>query len=120
METEHEFILTVDGIPDLSCEVVDALFDAGCDDATIMMRGGKVSMGFTRSAPTMKEAILSAIADVRKAGIGAQVIEAVPDRASEESAREVSGVNSVLQAALVIERDPTLRPFAMTLLDHAR
>jgi hypothetical protein len=120
MKTEHEFILTVEGISDLDRDVLDALFEAGCDDATIMMRDSKVFMGFTRSAPTMKEAIVSAIADVRKAGVGARVIEATPDRATEASVREVSGINCVLQAAVTIQLDPSLRPLAVSLLEPSR
>jgi hypothetical protein len=74
METEHEFTLALDGISDLTREAVDALYEAGCDDGTIVMRGGRVSIGFTRSAPTMSEAIVSAIRDVQKATIGARVL----------------------------------------------
>ena len=51
METEHEFILALDGISELTREVVDALYEAGCDDGTIVMRAGRVSIGFTRSCP---------------------------------------------------------------------
>jgi hypothetical protein len=74
METEHEFTLIIDGIPELNSEVMDALFEAGCDDATVMMHGGQISMGFDRSAPTMKEAMVSAVMDVRRANIGARVV----------------------------------------------
>jgi hypothetical protein len=74
MEADHDFTLILDGIPDLSREVVDALFEAGCDDGTLSSSAGVVSMDFTRSAPSMKEAIISAIRDVRKANIGARVV----------------------------------------------
>ena len=59
METEHEFMLTLDGVSDLDDEAVDALYEAGCDDSTIMTRAGRVMMGFTRTAPTMKDAIVT-------------------------------------------------------------
>ena len=74
METEHGFTLIIEGIPDLTPEVMDALFEAGCDDATVMMQADRVSMAFDRAAPTMKDAIISAIRDVQKANIGARVI----------------------------------------------
>ncbi len=85
METEHEFTLIIDGIPELNSEVMDALFEAGCDDATVMMHAGQISIGFDRSAPTMRDAIVSAILDVRKANIGATVVRV-----------EVSGDVSIL------------------------
>ena len=86
MEAEHEFTLVIEGIPDLTREVVDALYEAGCDDGTIMMQAGRIMIGFTRSAPTLGKAIDSAIADVGKAGIDARIVgvgleEAVPARA---------------------------------------
>jgi hypothetical protein len=73
-ECEHDFVLVLEGITDLTTEVEDALFEAGCDDATLSMRAGRAFLTFTRNAPTMKKAILSAIADVQKANIGARVL----------------------------------------------
>jgi hypothetical protein len=122
VETEHEFTLELDGISDLTREVVDALYEAGCDDGTIVMRAGRVSIGFTRSAPALGEAIVSAIADVRKAGIGARVVrvdEATPAPGSTEDAQQVVGaINGVLQASFAIELDPTLRPLVFRVLEY--
>jgi hypothetical protein len=122
MDTEHEFILVLDGISDLDRDVVDAFFEAGCDDATIVMRAGRVSMGFTRSAPSIGAAIFSAIADIRKAGIGARVVrveEASPDTSRTETARGVGAINSALQLSAAIEIDPTLRPLVVDFLAQA-
>ena len=74
MGAEHEFTLVVHGIPDLTSAVMDALFEAGCDDATVMMTGGRVYIGFDREAPTMKDAVVGAIRDVQKANIGARIL----------------------------------------------
>lgn len=71
---EHDFALIIAGVPDLTPAVEDALYDAGCDDATVSMQHGRVYLEFTRSAPSLQEAILGAIADVRHAGIGAEVL----------------------------------------------
>jgi hypothetical protein len=73
-EQEHEFVLALTGITDLSREAEDALFEAGCDDATIRIRSGRVFLSFSRLAPSRREAVLSAIRDVRKANIGALVL----------------------------------------------
>ncbi|MCI0461189.1 MAG: hypothetical protein L0Z62_29935 [Gemmataceae bacterium] len=73
-ETEHDFTLVLTGITELTPEAEDALFEAGCDDATISVRSGRVFVTFSRTAPSLKEAVLSAIRDVRKANIGADVL----------------------------------------------
>jgi hypothetical protein len=72
--TEHEFILILSGVPALTSEVEGALFEAGCDDATIGMHSGRMAIDFTRSAPTLKDAVLSAIQDVQAAKIGARIV----------------------------------------------
>jgi hypothetical protein len=73
---EHNFSLVLTGIADLSPEVENSLFEAGCDDATLSLRSGRVYATFSRSAISRRDAILSAISDVRKANIGADVSEA--------------------------------------------
>ena len=121
METEHEFTLALDGISDLTREVVDALYEAGCDDGTIVMRASRVSIGFTRSAPTLSEAIVSAITDVRRAGIGARVVRVDEASPSTENAQQAVGaINGVLQASFAMELDPTLRPLVFRVLEYAR
>lgn len=73
-EREHDFVLVLTGVTELTPEVENALFEAGCDDATISLRSGRVSLTFSRSAGSLKDAILSAIQNVRKSGIGADVL----------------------------------------------
>ena len=70
---EHDFALILTGVHELTSEVEDALFEAGCDDATLSVQYGYIYIEFSRSAATLKDAILSAIRDVRKANIGADV-----------------------------------------------
>lgn len=71
---EFDFALVIDGVPELTTDIEDVLFEAGCDDATLTIRYGRLFMEFSRSAPSVKDAILSAIHDVRKAGVGAVVL----------------------------------------------
>jgi hypothetical protein len=120
MESQHEFTLILDGIPDLTPAVMDALYEAGCDDALVARSNGVMTMSFARSGPSMKEAIASAIRDVRRSGIGARVVRidepsSSPDH-SEAVANEVGALNSVLQLSAVIEVDPSLRPIVLELL----
>jgi len=73
-DREFDFALVVGGIGELSTAVEDALFNAGCDDSTLSMQYGQLYIEFSRSAKTIEEAIFSAIHDVRKANIGAEVL----------------------------------------------
>lgn len=46
---------------------LDALFEAGCGDATIGVgRLGFIALDFARNAPTREEALLTAISDVKR------------------------------------------------------
>lgn len=73
-QTEHDFTLVLTGVSELNAKVEDALFGAGCDDATISLRSGRIYLTFSRTASSLKQAILSAIQDVRSAGLGADVL----------------------------------------------
>lgn len=73
-ETEHDFALVVGGVPELTMEVEDALFEAGCDDATLSIQYGLLYMEFSRKTRSLKDALISAIRDVQKAGVGAVVL----------------------------------------------
>jgi predicted DNA-binding transcriptional regulator AlpA len=75
----YNFTLILSGVREIEAEVEDALFDAGCDDALLGSRDGVVFLDFEREAPSAREAVLSAIADVGKAGIGARVARVEPD-----------------------------------------
>jgi hypothetical protein len=70
---DHEFVLVLSGVTDLDEHVMDALFEAGCDDATPSLRFGSFYLTFNREASSLREAILSAIRDIMKSDIGARV-----------------------------------------------
>jgi len=82
MTTQYDFtlrfVLTPNSIdPDT---LVDALFLAGCDDATLGTGyRGRLALNFSRESKTAEKAVLSAIADVIKAIPTAQLIEVSPD-----------------------------------------
>lgn len=56
----HHFEIETEGADLLAWEMIDALYEAGCSDATI--RHGSVE--FDREAPTLAEAIESAVNDI--------------------------------------------------------
>ena len=64
----HHFTLIVDG-SDVQEEeaLVDALFEAGCDDGLVGRSEGIQYIEFDREAPDLEGAMLSAVADVEKA-----------------------------------------------------
>ncbi len=87
MPAEQEFTLILDGIPELTRGDVDALHETGCNEATISRQAGRIAMDFDRTAPTLKDAILGAIRDVRSAGVGARVVQV--EGADPDSSREI-------------------------------
>jgi hypothetical protein len=71
--TNHQFTLIVEG-PDLQSDVsVDALHEEGCDDALVGRVDGVQYLDFDREAPTLEEAVFSAVSDVERVD-GVEVI----------------------------------------------
>lgn len=60
--------------------LLDRLFEAGCDDALPGIgQTGRLALEFSREAESGKQALESAIADVRRALNYAELIEVLPD-----------------------------------------
>jgi hypothetical protein len=53
---------------DLSEDMAEALFEAGCDDGTPVVSNGMPLIFFHREAANLHEAIRSAVADVQRTG----------------------------------------------------
>ena len=87
-QREFDFALVISGVAELTEEIENKLFDAGCDDSTLSIRYGLLYIEFSRNAASLKEAILSAINDVRRAGIGAEVMNV--DECSFVTASEIA------------------------------
>lgn len=74
-----DFTLLITG-PDLQSDTnLDALFEAGCDDATFGNRDRIQYADFHRAAPHLAEAIAGAIQAVETAVPGAMVLRVEPD-----------------------------------------
>ncbi len=71
---EHDFTLILGGVDQPDENTAEALYAAGCDDATLSFQRGVTTLDFTRTAPTMREAILSAIGDVHGTHLGIYVV----------------------------------------------
>lgn len=77
--TTHQFTLIVDGT-DLQHEAhVNALFEAGCDDAMVGRMGAVQYLDFDREAASFADAVLEATEAVESAGLGARVVHLEPD-----------------------------------------
>ena len=59
-------VVLADGV-EMTEELADRLFEAGCDDGLPGMSCGVACISFTRKADSLESAIRSAIADVQRA-----------------------------------------------------
>jgi len=73
LKDTHGIVDDLDG--DALMEMSDALFEAGCDDASPGMSCGVISVPFDREADTLREAIVSAIQQVHQAGYKVDRVE---------------------------------------------
>ena len=61
--------------PNLGTEECETLYEAGCDDGTIVTRKKVTFIAFDRKADSLEEAIRSATANVRAAGLEVERVE---------------------------------------------
>ena len=84
----YEFTLILKAGTEITEELADELFEAGCDDATPGTLCGTPYVSFHRESESLESAIRSAVADVQKAGC---VVERV--QIEHDSPLLSSGVN---------------------------
>jgi hypothetical protein len=90
----YTFILNfaLPGREDNPEQYLDALYDAGCDDAAVGVgQYGMVGLDFTRAAASAEDAIRSAIENVRTASPGAALMQAGPDLMGLTEMAEIFG-----------------------------
>jgi hypothetical protein len=75
----YSFTLFVKGADVLSDESMDALFEAGCDDATFGARDGAQYGEFDREATSFSAALSGAIHDLVSAVPGLEIVRVEPD-----------------------------------------
>jgi len=73
--TKYEFTLVLKGPVELTDDVADRLFEAGCDDGTPGTCEGVFSVDFHRGAQSLEQAIRSAIGNVKAAGYLVERVE---------------------------------------------
>jgi len=70
---KYNFALVLNGIKENDNDYDDKLYGSGCDDAVISYWNQLVYVDFCREAPSLKDAIFSAINDVKNSGVNAQI-----------------------------------------------
>jgi hypothetical protein len=71
-----EFTMVVSGLDPTTDDFEKRFFEAGCDDATIAVANGTITLQFARQGTDLGEAIASARVSVERAG--AEVKEVMP------------------------------------------
>jgi hypothetical protein len=72
---KYEFSLILKGPLELTEEIADELFEAGCDDGTPGTCNGVFSIDFCRESDSLEAAINSAMQNVKSAGYGVDRVE---------------------------------------------
>ena len=88
-------------------QFVDALFEAGCDDASLGLgQNGRIALNFIRHSNSAVDAISSAIADVKEAIPGATLIEATPDLVGLTDVADILGFTRQNMRKIVVNNKP--------------
>ena len=82
----YEFDVVLNEVAEITDEQADVLFEAGCDDGTPASRNATAWIHFDREAPSLEEAIRSAVAQVRAAGFKVSKVELDVDSAVSQGA----------------------------------
>ncbi len=72
---KYEFSVILKGSPELTEEIADQLFEAGCDDGTPGTCNGVFSIDFHREADSLESAINSAIKNIAAAGYAVEHVQ---------------------------------------------
>jgi hypothetical protein len=67
LNERHAFAIYVAGF-ETNGQYEDVLYEAGCDDATIVVRDGMMHLDFARAAPAFSGAVGTAMHDIEKVG----------------------------------------------------
>ncbi|MEX2437477.1 MAG: hypothetical protein WD509_02780 [Candidatus Paceibacterota bacterium] len=102
----HDFTLVLEASAKLTAPLEDALFEAGCDDATLSFRNGIAYLDFDREAKSMEEAIISAIRQVEQTKLSVTVKRVEPSDlvTSAEIARRLKRSRQSIQQLITGNR----------------
>src|SRR3990172_1348217 len=89
--SNHQFTLILSGVAEITPELADTLFTATGGDIEFNIRDDVAYLEFDRAAPTLHDAVSSAIAQVEGAGVGVRVV-----RVESEAANTIAKINADL------------------------
>ncbi len=111
--SSYEFILKF-RLPDPHADpeqYLDALADAGCDDATAGIgQPGRLALDFARDAASALEAVVSAVRAVKAAIPGAELVEATPDLVGLTDVAELFGCSRQNMRKLMVTHPESFPP----------
>lgn len=73
-----EFTIIVSGLDPEADDFETRFFEAGCDDAAVAFQNGNILLDFAREAPSLTEAIATAVVDAASAGATIERVEPDP------------------------------------------
>ena len=79
----YDFTLVLSKPAELTDQLVEDLYEAGCDDGSPSSRAGIVMVTLHREAESLEQAIRSGIADAQKAGCRVARVEIEPEDLAE-------------------------------------
>ena len=108
MEYEFELKLKLTDRSAKADVLVERLGETRCDDAVVGVgRPGRVALRFTREANSARQAIISALEDVKRAIPDSELIEACPDLVGLTDIAELVGVTRQNMRKLVLTHAET-------------
>ncbi|QEZ47808.1 DNA-binding protein [Cupriavidus oxalaticus] len=91
--------------------LVERLYEAGCDDAIVGTGvAGRIAVAFDREAESAMDAIMSALADVKRAIPSATLIEAAPDLVGLTDIADAIGMSRQNMRKLMIGHPESFPP----------
>ncbi len=94
MKKRHNFTLILSGVSKLTPRLASALYEATNGDVECNMRNGVAFLKVGRTAPTLRDAITSAIREVEKAKRAVRVV-----RVESEGTKTITQINASLLGA---------------------
>lgn len=91
--------------------LVERLYEAGCDDAIVGTGvAGRIAVAFDRDAESAMDAIMSALADIKRAIPSAMLIEAAPDLVGLTDIADAIGMSRQNMRKLMIGHPESFPP----------
>ena len=105
---EYDFALVLSDDVELTNDLENAIYGGSCDDCTISVRSGRVYLTFSRSAPSIKQAILSAISDFKSSNVHGAILRVDECNlvTQSEIARKIDRTRQLVHQYIRGERGP--------------